>query len=125
MDENYEQAAVRHFNDAEHLAAEGRHDNAGHLIGFAAECAIKHAVAALGHDSERLHLPALVGSAQRHLRGRRGELMRKAIGGSAFFDGWRVSRRYEPDGSTSAEQYGLWRTSASRALGAAGLRRAS
>ena len=42
--ESYEHAAMRHFADAEDLAARRRLDNAGHLIGLAAECAVKHAV---------------------------------------------------------------------------------
>ena len=43
--ESFEHAARRHFADAEDLADRQRLlDNAGHLIGPAAECAVKHAV---------------------------------------------------------------------------------
>jgi HEPN domain-containing protein len=43
MPRDYGQAAIRHFLDAQMLAEAGRYDDAGHLIGFAAECALKKA----------------------------------------------------------------------------------
>jgi hypothetical protein len=45
--EDYQSAALRHFEDATTLRISGRYDNAGHLIGFAAECAIKHRIMSL------------------------------------------------------------------------------
>jgi hypothetical protein len=41
LQNDYESAAVRHIRDATALQAIGRFDNAGHLVGFAAESAIK------------------------------------------------------------------------------------
>jgi hypothetical protein len=51
--ENYEDAAVRHYDDAKALRDSGRGDNAGHLIGFAAECAIKVTGANFGAERDR------------------------------------------------------------------------
>jgi hypothetical protein len=45
MDEEYREAAVRHLTDADVLAGGKRWGGAAHLVGFAAECAIKHDVA--------------------------------------------------------------------------------
>ncbi|HIE9582139.1 TPA: hypothetical protein ACXRY6_000091 [Klebsiella variicola subsp. variicola] len=42
--ENYREAAIRHLNDSEKLLESNSVDNAGHLIGFAAECAIKYKI---------------------------------------------------------------------------------
>ena len=42
--ECYRDAALRHFVDARSLAAVERWDSAGHVMGFAAECSIEHAV---------------------------------------------------------------------------------
>ena len=47
MPEDYASAAIRHFKDATALQSSGRLDNAGHLVGFAAECAIKHGISNL------------------------------------------------------------------------------
>lgn len=127
MTEKYDEASVRHFEDAERLAAAPAHryDNAGHLIGFAAECAIKHAVASLGHGTEKLHIPLLIGNAKKHLTGLRSKAMLDVVSHQDFFSKWSVNRRYDADGTTSPELYATWRVSASRALGAAGLRRAA
>ncbi len=42
--ECYKGAALRHFDDAHYLATDSRWDDAGDLMGFAAECSVKHAV---------------------------------------------------------------------------------
>lgn len=38
-------SALRHYKDAQILRAQGRYDNAVHLYGFAAECALKSLIA--------------------------------------------------------------------------------
>ena len=55
--ESYGNAALRHLRDAEYLAARGVYDGAGHLVGFAAECAVKHSVTVLRplDEAPRLH----------------------------------------------------------------------
>jgi hypothetical protein len=45
--ERYDSAAIRHFEDAGLLKDSGKLDNAGYLIGFAAECAIKYHISSL------------------------------------------------------------------------------
>ena len=62
MTQDYESAAVRHFEDAQTLWASGRVDNAGHLIGFAAECAIKHRISSLrpAAKSPQGHFPEIL-----------------------------------------------------------------
>ncbi len=62
MPEAYGDAAKRHYADARMLAASQRYDNAGHLIGFAAECALKHALDLHEPQAEnpKLHLPQIV-----------------------------------------------------------------
>jgi len=71
---DYESAAVRHFKDATALQASGRADNAAHLVGFAAECAIKHRICSLrpGIDVPHLHFPELLITARKHLGQRSG-----------------------------------------------------
>jgi len=70
--ENYESAALRHFEDAAALQSSGRPDNAGHLIGFAAECAIKLRFESLrtAADAPHVHLPELVIAARKHFGAR-------------------------------------------------------
>ena len=58
--ECYEDAALRHFVDARSLATANRWDGAGHLIGFAAECSVKHAVQKHTRSAvPRCHFPDL------------------------------------------------------------------
>jgi hypothetical protein len=120
--ERYDQAALRHYTDAELLAEGGRYDGAGHLIGFAAECAIKHAVPA-GQSVPHKHLPELIEAAKKVLRGLRHRKLFDLLGRSDFMIGWKVDDRYAADATVTQAQYELWRKSTQRALGAADLRR--
>ena len=72
MVEKYDSAALRHYEDANLLMSSGRLDNAGHLIGFAAECAIKHGISTFNPNlpSPYGHLPEFLTIALRHLKGR-------------------------------------------------------
>lgn len=131
MIENYEKSALRHYRDAEHLAAAGQFDNAGHLIGFAAECAIKHSfkISTGGDETPRSHLPGLATAMRTRFSGRnvRQAPMRTLLGvsGSSYFENWSVASRYSDDGTVTAETFAVWRGLARRTLGAAGLRLAS
>lgn len=122
---SYARAAVRHFEDAEKLAIEARFDGAGHLIGFAAECAIKHSVESLrpANQAPHLHFPDLIERAKRLLHGRRKHPMFTLIHGPSFMEGWIVDQRYWDNGAITPTRYRAWRSDAARALGAAGLRR--
>lgn len=125
--ECYDEAAVRHFEDAESLAGRGRFDGAGHLIGLAAECAIKHAIDSVRPEAGALHvhLPALVEAAKKRLQGTRRRGMLGVFQLAQYFAGWVVDRRYERNRGVSSELYGAWKDHAQRTLAAAGLRRAA
>ena len=127
MSEFYNQAALRHFDDAEALAKNGQYDGAGHLIGFATECAVKHAIKALRPTSEApfLHLPDLIEKAKRLLSGRKTHPMFTLLEKPNYMSGWKIDHRYGCDGTVSKELYTQWRTDASRSLGAAQIRRQS
>ncbi|MBK8260396.1 MAG: hypothetical protein IPK80_03555 [Nannocystis sp.] len=126
MQENYKQAARRHYADAEHLARDERWENACHLLGFAAECGLKHAVANLrpGQSAPHLHLPELAQTAVKLLHGRdpAHRSLRTLLNDPDFFKDWAVRQRYHPDGSVTAEHYKRWLTHARRTLGAAKLK---
>lgn len=124
MPEHYSGAAVRHFHDAEALAANQRFDNAAHLVGFAAECAVKHAIEALrpANEAPHLHLPELVEKAKRLMRGRARHPLFTVLFLPTFMSGWKVGDRYSASGTITQQMYESWRADASRALGAAQLR---
>ncbi|HLJ63630.1 MAG TPA: hypothetical protein VKT70_05960, partial [Stellaceae bacterium] len=68
----YREASRRHYCDACHLANDGRFDSAGHLIGFAAECAIKHKIRE-DRPTENppfCHIPKLIEKAKKLLHNR-------------------------------------------------------
>jgi hypothetical protein len=70
--EDYQSAALRHYQNAQSLKSSGDLDNAGHLIGFAAECAIKFRIANLrpGMGNPHGHFPEIIETAKRHLGAR-------------------------------------------------------
>ena len=98
--EDYHAAAIRHFHDARALRETGRLDNAGHLVGFAAECAIKYRIEALGvnHGSPAEHLPAILPAARKRLGERASYTsMYELLKGDVFSD-WAVDHRYSRTG---------------------------
>jgi hypothetical protein len=124
MEEKFAAAAMRHYEDAETLAASERLDGAGHLIGFSAECAIKHAVLSLRSDKESLHghFPELVNVAKRHLNQRLHHGLYTVIKAPTFMQGWTVHGRYSDDGSVTRQNYDLWRAQARALMYAAKLK---
>lgn len=127
MSESYDQAALRHFSDAEYLAARKSFDGAGHLIGFAAEYALKHAITSLRPDLDapQKHFPDLRHLARKHLNARTHGGLHRLLSAADYLDGWSVDGRYAADGAVTEDTYRRWREQASRSLGAAGLRRPS
>jgi len=123
--EDYPAATLRHFADAESLAKKKRWVGAAHLIGFAAECAIKHKIKSLRpqHGAPHGHLPDLLTTARRHLSRRRDTAFYAVLKVANLMQGWDVSLRYSQDSAVDEAQYSLWRDHAARLLGAAGLRR--
>jgi hypothetical protein len=125
VSENYSEAAYRHFTDSERLAQLSRWDNAGHLVGFAAECAIKHGIATLqpAAGSPHGHFPHLVDIARKHLKSRRSSALHTLLKMPSLMKGWDVNLRYDGDGAVGQAQHTAWRGHATRLMGAAGLKR--
>ena len=124
MAENYESAALRHFDDADTLRANGRMDNAGHLVGFAAECAIKHQICSLQGrvHCPLLHFPEILIPA-RKLQGPRSGYteMYKVLKGD-IFKSWSVHRRYHETGNTDLSDLTQWFADTRRLFATAGLK---
>lgn len=123
MPEFYAKAAVRHYTDAEKLAESRRFDSAAHLIGFAAECAIKHCVEALrpANRAPHLHFPQLVEAAKRSLQGRNKHALFTVLERPTYMAGWKIEHRYSDDGTVTEKEYAGWRVDARRTLSTAGL----
>jgi hypothetical protein len=123
--EKYDDASARHYKDAVLLKAAGSLDNAGHLIGFAAECAIKHHIYSLrGDQAIYVHLPQLRDIAIKHLSGRSRKVygMLNLLKNNDFLE-WNIAGRYYQSGITSEEQLNSWIKSAERLMGVAGIGR--
>jgi len=123
--ENYESAALRHFEDAAALQSSGRPDNAGHLIGFAAECAIKLRFESLrtAADAPHVHLPELVIAARKHFGARsKYTVSMFDVLKPDIFAGWNVNRRYHETGSTNNAELTEWFKVTKRLFATAGLR---
>ena len=125
--ESYEHAAMRHFADAEDLAARRRLDNAGHLIGLAAECAVKHAVRRVAPNPPHIHFPKLTAEI-RKFGGRDTVLykVRRALSPPALgsvFDDWAIAMRYCADGHVEDAQYRKWKVATGQIMSAASIER--
>ena len=125
--ESYEHAAMRHFADAEDLAARRRLDNAGHLIGLAAECAVKHAVRHVAPNPPHIHFPELTAGI-RQLGGRDPVIskIRRALSPptlGSVFDDWAITMRYCADGHVEDAQYQKWKVAAGQIMSAASIER--
>lgn len=121
MSDDYGSAAARHYLDAKALKDSGQSDNAGHLIGFAAECAIKFRIQSLqpGANSPQLHLPDLLVAARKKFGARGQNVSMLQIVKDDHFSTWNVNRRYWITGSTDATELDDWFKVARRLLGAA------
>jgi hypothetical protein len=131
MGENYADAAVRHWTDAELLAKEKRMENADQLYGLSAECALKSALVllpgfssnAILHDSYRKHVNELWnrinlqnGNVQKRYPG-----LVKLLDKDNPFEHWSIDQRYCADGAVSGQTLEEHRNAARRLLGAVGL----
>jgi hypothetical protein len=124
MPEDYQSAAIRHFEDAKALQSSGRIDNAGHLLGFAAECAIKLKITNLRplSSAPHGHFPDLLVAARKHLGARSNfSNMYDVLKGDAF-RGWNVDRRYYKTGNTSKAELAMWLSTTNRLFATAGLK---
>ena len=124
MQEDYESSAIRHYKDAVLLEQEGHLDNAGHLVGFAAECAIKLRIAALRAppSAPHSHLPHLLVAARKCFKQRDAYSAMYQLLKNSLLDGWEVNRRYEQSGSLSKIDLDRWFKDTRRLLGSAGIK---
>lgn len=124
MTDEYSASAVRHLRNSQQLSEIEENDNAGHLVGFAAECAIKHRITELrpGEGAPHGHLPALLAAARWHL-GRRSQYtgMFEILRADIFAD-WNVNHRYRATGATTKIEVLRWQAIAKRLLAAANIR---
>ena len=119
MLDDYKDAAVRHFNDALSLLELERFDNAGHLMGFSAECAIKSTLS----GEVRVHLPELLASARKRLHSRTTNAELLGILRTKAFDTWRVDRRYHLTGKTTPAELDSWVKTTQHLLRLSGVKR--
>jgi hypothetical protein len=115
--EHYANAAVRHYANAQVLREAGQLDNAGHLVGFAGECAVKHHITTLKPSlgAQRAHWPTLLLIARKHLNSRgAGNVFLQSL-----FSGWTVERRYAQTGHTTHAELVSWFKDARRLLAVA------
>lgn len=111
--DDYLSAAKRHRADAELLAADGRFDNAGHLIGFAAECAIKKKL----RDLDRQPTACYDGHHPKPQTQLRASMNKMRLGGPwlalangpKLFADWSVDGRYASDNTVTKAQYDAWK----------------
>ena len=122
--EDYQAAAVRHYQDASTLRDAGRLDNAGHLIGFSAECAIKYRIDSLGlrERSPAQHLPDILVAARRRLGERSNYTSMFSLLKNGIFADWAIDHRYSPTGKATSEQVAAWFLITRRLLAAANIR---
>lgn len=121
---DYESASSRHFKDALMLKEAGSLDNAGHLIGFAAECAIKLRIENFNPlaNVPFLHFPDLIDVAKRRLSGRSQYTSMFDLLKSPRMVGWLIERRYNRTGETSTGELDVWFGDAKRIMAAASVR---
>lgn len=122
--EDYRAAAIRHYRDARTLGSAGNYDNAGHLIGFSAECAIKESLSIIGTGSPAEHLPTLLSAARKRISNRKDYSSLYAILKLEIFSSWSVDHRYSSDGKVEAAQYEEWDKATRRILAASKIREA-
>jgi hypothetical protein len=127
--ENYANAAVRHWKDAELLARENRVENADHHYGFAAECAIKKVLIAFPafsasgvlDSSYKQHINVLWNKVgHQSLQKSYPKLLAILKVPNAFSD-WDVNQRYFVDGAVTNEALASHKKTANRLLGAVNL----
>ena len=110
---SFADAAIRHRDDARHLASSKRFQNAGHLIGFAAECLVKAELQKAGITVDkdlRKHFPILTQRIGLHATGRLAAAIWEVIQAPKFLDRWQADRRYDAtlDPHAAETEYRTW-----------------
>lgn len=127
--ENYAEAALRHWNDAQLLEKENRVENADHHYGFAAECAIKKVLVALPafsnkgelDDSYRKHVNILWEKVNYQSLQKSYPLLSALLKSTNHFSDWHVNQRYVADGLITKAALELHKKFAIRLLGSVNL----
>lgn len=122
----YASAAARHWNDAEHLFEDSRHDNADQLFGFAAECALKAALfselpASAGGELPKayyVHIDELWDKVLSGPLRKRYPTVHALLKLPNPFSNWSVHQRYADSGAVNQEEVESHRKMAQRVLGA-------
>ena len=105
--DDYKSSAVRHYNDADKLNKSESFDNAGHLIGIAVECALKHKLSSSTGMSIEGHIPHLLQSVKRQLNSRNDSPLISVLS-SPVLHGWHINDRYRATGTTTEQQVSNW-----------------
>lgn len=126
MSENYAQAALRHWRDAELLKQQERVENADHHYGIAAECALKTALVTMPRFTEdgnlskgyKEHVDTLWDKIQPQSLEKRFPSLPSVLRMPNPFQDWNVDQRYGADHSISTETMESHRNFTRRLLGA-------
>jgi len=127
--DSYPDAARRHRSDAKHLATDRRFQNAGHLLGLAAECLAKEVLEGAGVIIDKptaqkwSHFPKLAEKIRLDGRTRIMVLLAPIVAKPNFLDGWQVDCRYEPNiiQSGAEARFNSWRVDVDSLFKAAGV----
>jgi len=109
--DDYKQSAVRHYESAEILNNQQKYDTSAHLLGLAAECAIKDKCNITRADlvGTHGHLPDLFTVALRKINKNNDKALH-AILQKKFFADWSIKDRYSPNGKVTQEILNNWFT---------------
>ncbi|MGO4167880.1 hypothetical protein [Novosphingobium sp. YAF33] len=126
MADDYAASAKRHSEAASDLAANAKYDNAGYLIGYTAECAIKHKMRQVsGQATERIegHCPNIMNALRLRIqhRGLTGQWLQVVRGPNPLSD-WEVDQRYASNGHVTKEKFEDWQKFANRLMSLAGIK---
>lgn len=110
---NFRAASNRHWDDADHLQQNKRVENADHLFGISAECALKAVLSTLGEKltsegdlqaaAHQEHVDQLWSRFKFLAQGRPAAKYATLLGKNPFTD-WRVTQRYYDTGYVTPEK---------------------
>lgn len=126
MSENYMEAALRHWRDAELLKTQNRVENADQLYGITAECAVKLALSSspgctskgVLREGYRKHIDVLWDKIPVQSLAKRFPCLPALASLANPYQDWRIDQRYDADGSVQAPVVESHREIAKRLLGA-------
>lgn len=121
MPEVFDEAALRHYHDAELLIEQSRLANADQLYGFAAECAIKLAWSSRNSECPHTHINELWDKIPLQKLQKLYPALLSILKQPNPFVNWSVSQRYESDQIVNVQTVEGHRKSAKRILGCVGL----